>query len=147
MVCAGLAVAMCLATAGCGSWRWPGLGKDRAKKDGFEVVARNNRYSLTIAPSATDIVNMMLRIGFSEQQVIDLGEPLRNALTSSGAADIRRGKEVGVIFAVNQGDAIFITTRRGGTYIYDVRAGRFRLGEETQPPQPAPRSGAGAQSQ
>jgi hypothetical protein len=142
-VCIGLVLAMGFAAAGCGSLRWPGSGKSNRSSGDLEIVPRNNRYSLTVTPSADDIVTMMLKVGFSEQQIVDLGEKLRNTLASSGAAEVRRGKEVGAIFAVYTNDTIFITTRRGGSYIYDTRSGRFRLGDEAQSPAPTTPGGEG----
>ncbi len=144
--CAGLALAVCLGAAGCGSLRLPGFGKSKNSNAALEIIPKNNRYALTVTPSADDVVTMMLKIGFAEDQILALGENLRNALATQGAAEVRRGKEVGAIFAAYQNDTIFISTRRGGTYIYDVRNAEFRLGDETpprQPAAPAPASGQG----
>jgi hypothetical protein len=139
-MCAGLALAVCLGAAGCGSL----LGKSKSKNAAMEIIPKNNRYALTVTPSADDVVTMMLKIGFAEDQILALGENLRNALSTQGAAEVRRGKEVGAIFAAYQNDTVFISTRRGGTYIYDIRNARFRLGDETPPGQPAaPASGQG----
>jgi hypothetical protein len=120
-MCAGLALAVCLGAAGCGSL----LGKSKGNNAAMEIIPKNNRYALTITPSADDVVTMMLKIGFAEDQILALGENLRNALATQGAAEVRRGKEVGAIFAAYQNDTVFISTRRGGTYIYDIRNGRF----------------------
>jgi hypothetical protein len=135
---------LCLGAAGCGSL----FGKGNRSVAPLKIVPRNNHNSLTVPPSADDIVAMMLKVGFSEQQIVEMGETLRNALVSSGAAEVRRGKEVGAIFAVYKNDTIFIQTRRGGTYIYDVRNGRFQLGDQAQQPapsQPVPTEPAPAQ--
>ena len=133
-VVAGLALAVCLWAAGCGGL----LGKSKSSNAGLEIVPKNNRYALTVSPSADDIVTMMAKIGFPEDQILTLGENLRNALATQGGAEVRRGKEVGAIFAAYQNDTVFISTRRGGTYIYDLRNGRFKLGDENPPSQPAP---------
>jgi hypothetical protein len=146
-VCAGLALAVCLGAAGCGGLRLPGFGKSKNSNAALEIVPKNNRYALTVTPSADDIVAMMAKVGFLEGQILELGETLRNALATQGAAEVRRGKEVGAIFAAYQNDTVFISTRRGGTYIYDIRNGRFKLGDETPPSQPAPAPAAPAPGQ
>jgi hypothetical protein len=112
--------------AGCG------LGKAKATS-GLQIAPRNNRYALTRPLTADDIVTMMLNVGFSEKQTVELGESLRNALMFSGAAEVRRGKDVEAIFGVYENDCIYITTRRGGTSIYDVRRGQFGLGQGVAP--------------
>ena len=88
----GLALMLCLSTAGCGPWHWPRLGKAKAAS-GLQIAPRNNRYALTRPLTADDIVTMMLNVGFSEKQTVELGESLRNALMFSGAAEVRRGKD------------------------------------------------------
>jgi hypothetical protein len=140
-VVAGLALAVCLGAAGCGGL----FGKSKSSSAGLEIVPKNNRYALTVSPSADDIVTMMAKIGFPEDQILTLGESLRNALATQGGAEVRRGKEVGAIFAAYQNDTVFISTRRGGTYIYDLRNGRFKLGDENPPSQPAPAAPAPSQ--
>ncbi|MDH7600148.1 MAG: hypothetical protein QHH07_11030 [Sedimentisphaerales bacterium] len=89
-------------------------------------MARTNRLVLTL--SADDVVNIMLGIGFTPQQVLELGEGLRNALMLSGAAEIRLGKrQVQAIFRVESDDYIWIATHRGDIYVYDARLHRFGL--------------------
>ena len=132
----GLALMLCLSTAGCGPWRWPRLGKAKAASE-LQITPRNNRYSLTQPLTANDIVTMMLNIGFTETQTIELGESLRNALMFSGAAEVKRGKNVEAIFAAYENNCIYITTRKGGTSIYDVGRAQFGLGQGVTP-SPAP---------
>jgi hypothetical protein len=126
-VCVGLALTLCLSAAGCGSWRWPGSGT--SKSTALKIVPQNNRYSLTSPLTAKDVVTMMLHVGFSEKQILELGESLRNALMTSGAAQVKQGNKVGALFAVFENDCIYITTRASGIYIYDVRNGKFGLGQ------------------
>ena len=124
----GLVGLMGLTLAGCGQLHWPRLGKAN-QTSGLRVIPKDSRYGLTRIFTADDIVTMMLHVGFSEKQTFELGENLRDALASSGAAEIRRGKEVQAIFAAYENDCIFITIRTGATYIYEVRKGRFGLGQ------------------
>lgn len=92
----------------------------------MEVVPWTNRLVLTL--EADDIVNMMLGIGFTPQQVLDLGEGLRNALMQSGAAVIRLGNsQTQAIFRVEADNYVWIATHRGDIYVYDPIYHRFGL--------------------
>jgi hypothetical protein len=77
------------------------------------------------ALDADDVVRIMRQAAFSDQQIIDLGTDLRNALAAGGAAQIRVGKMVEAIFAVD-GPYLGVSSRRRGSFIYDPRTGRFR---------------------
>ena len=87
------------------------------------VVALNNQD--VVALDANDMVRIMRRAGLSDQQVLDLGTDLRNALASAGAAHVVCEKKVEVIFVVD-GDVVRATTRHRGTFIYDVKRRAFR---------------------
>lgn len=78
-----------------------------------------------IALSSDDIVRVMRRAGFSDEQIIDLGTDVRNALASTGASQVRVGKKVEAIFAVD-GDCLHGTSRLRGSFIYDMKTSRFR---------------------
>ena len=86
-----------------------------------------------IALGADDIIRIMRRAGFSDEQILQLGTDVRNALLLSGAAQVRLKDKVEVIFAVHD-DYVFITTRLRGSFIYDVKAGGFGL--RTASPEP-----------
>ena len=121
-VCAGVILLLCLSMAGCGNWRWPRLGTS-SSASGLQVVPRTNPSVLRLR--ADDIVTMMLGVGFTERQTKELGGDLHHALMTSGAAEIRAGKkQVEALFAV-RGDVVWIATRRGGTFPYNARSGRF----------------------
>lgn len=95
--------------------------KDTAK---FQVTPLSNQD--VVALSADDIIRIMRRAGFSDEQILQLGTDVRNALLLSGAAQLRLKDKVEVIFAVHD-DHVFITTRLRGSFIYDVKAGGFGL--------------------
>ena len=78
-----------------------------------------------VALSADDVVRVMRRAGFSDEQILEFGTDVRNGLASSGAAQVRVGKKVEAIFAVD-GNYLHGTSRPRGSFIYDMSTGRFR---------------------
>jgi hypothetical protein len=67
----------------------------------------------------------MRRAGFSDRQILEYGTDLRNGLAESGAVQIKIGKKVEAVFAVNlsESNCVYISTRLRGNFIYDVDAG------------------------
>jgi len=90
---------------------------------GIRVIALSNRDVLDLSPN--DVVELMRRAGFSDNQVLEYGTDLRNGLATSGAVQIKIGKKVEAVFAVNlsDGDCVFISTRLRGNFIYNVDTG------------------------
>jgi len=90
---------------------------------GIRVVALSNRHVLDLSPN--DVVEVMRRAGFSDNQVLEYGTDLRNGLAESGAVQIKIGKKVEAVFAINlnDGDYVFISTRLRGNFIYNVDTG------------------------
>jgi len=78
-----------------------------------------------VALDADDVVRVMRRAGFSDQQVIDLGTDVRNALASTGGAQVRVGRKVEALFAVD-GQYLHGSSRRRGSFIYDLATHEFR---------------------
>jgi hypothetical protein len=108
-------------TKGIGSLTTGSSSKRAAE---LQVVPLSNQD--VIALGADDIIRIMRRAGFSDDQILQLGTDVRNALLLSGAAQVRLKDKVEVIFAVHD-DYVFITTRLRGHFIYDVKAGGFGL--------------------
>jgi hypothetical protein len=97
---------------------------------GFKIVALSNQN--VVALSADDVVQVMRRAGFSDEQILKLATELCNALLYSGAAQVRLRDKVEAVFAVH-GDYVFITTRLRGSFIYDVKKrGWVKLGATPQ---------------
>ena len=117
ILCA-LAVSLCALLMGCRPIKWPEMGRP---SEGLQVVGLSNRD--VAALSSDDIVRIMRRAGFSDEQILKLGTELRNALLTSGAAQIKKG-QVEAIYAVH-GEYVFITTRLRGSFVYDLRRGKF----------------------
>jgi hypothetical protein len=83
-----------------------------------QVLPISNRE--VAALSAEDVVQVMLRAGFSDEQILQLGTDLRNELARSGAAQINVEDKVEAIFAVN-GDYVYVSSRLRGSFLYDLR--------------------------
>jgi phage FluMu protein gp41 len=72
------------------------------------------------AISAHDLAEAMLRAGFSREQILRDGPAVRNALATSGGAQLRSGKMVEALFAVH-GDRLYVTSRTRGTFVQPLR--------------------------
>jgi len=129
-------VPLALEVAGCHGGvkpvEWSELGSESKPKkqskqnqQGLYIVARSGREVAKLRPD--DIVRIMQRVGFSDDQILDLGTDLYNALLLSGAADVYYGKSHEMIFAVNN-QQVQIQSRSRGSFLYDVANGRFVIG-------------------
>ena len=92
-----------------------------------KIVSVDNRE--VAALSAEDIVRVMLRGGFTNEQILELGTELRNKLAFSGAAQINEGDKVQAILAVNNG-YVYVSSRQRGSFIYDLRKKPVRLSRQ-----------------
>jgi len=92
---------------------------------GFEIIPLNHQEVLTL--SSDDIVRVMRRAGFSDNQILEYGTDLHDALSRSGAAQVKISKKLQAVFAIN-GDSVYISTRLRGNFIYNVKTGW--VGEE-----------------
>jgi hypothetical protein len=72
------------------------------------------------AISAHDLAEAMLRAGFTREQILRDGPAVRNALATSGGAQLRSGKLVEALFAVH-GDRLYVTSRTRGTFVQPLR--------------------------
>jgi hypothetical protein len=90
---------------------------------GIRVIPMANRSVLAL--SSDEVVNIMRRAGFSDNQILEYGTDLRNGLAESGAVQIKIGNKVEAVFAVNlsEGNCVYISTRLRGNFIYDVDSG------------------------
>ena len=82
------------------------------------VIPAGNRQ--VAALSADDIVRVMRRAGFPDEQIEQLGPELRDALAFHGAAGIRSGEHNEALFLVD-GYFIYVAVRGRGGFFYDVR--------------------------
>lgn len=64
---------------------------------------------------ADDLAIAMVRAGFSRGEILKHGPDLRNALATSGSAQMRNGGKVSALFAVF-GNQLYVTSRSRGTF-------------------------------
>ena len=93
---------------------------------GLEIFPLNNQDVLTL--SSDDIVRIMRGAGFSDNQILQYGENLHLALSQYGAAQIKIRRKLEAVFAVN-GDAVYISTRLRGNFIYNTKTGWVGSGQ------------------
>lgn len=107
-----------LVSGGCG-----GLFK-RSPDESLQlrVVPQENKDQADL--SAEDILRVMERVGFSDEQILQVGPELHRALQTAGAAEIKLGKKTEMAFGIN-GERLFITSRTRGTFVYNITSGRF----------------------
>lgn len=100
-----------------------GIGGCSRSSTGIRVIPLSNRSVLALSPD--DVVEIMRRAGFSDRQILEYGTDLRNGLAESGAVQIKIGKKIEAVFAVNlsESNCVYISTRLRGNFIYDVDAG------------------------
>jgi len=89
---------------------------------GLEVVPLHYEGQDVLILSSDDIVRVMRRAGFSDNQILEYGTDLHSALAHSGAAQIKIRRNLEAVFAIN-GDAVYISTRLRGNFIYNVKTG------------------------
>jgi hypothetical protein len=117
---------LALEVVGCNGWirpvDWSNLSPEkRAERSPFRVVPKQHRQVATLSPD--DIVRIMERIGFADEQILELGTDLHNALRFSGMAAITYHKETLAIFAAD-GDYVRIRSR-SSEFNYQISQGQF----------------------
>jgi hypothetical protein len=98
-------------------------GCARSSSTGIQVIPVGNRSVLALSPD--DVIEVMRRAGFSDRQILEYGTDLRNGLAESGAVQVKIGKKVEAVFAINlsEGKCVYISTRLRGNFIYNVDSG------------------------
>ncbi|MBN1360256.1 MAG: hypothetical protein JW993_06680 [Sedimentisphaerales bacterium] len=131
-----LLIPAALALTGCQARpvEWPELGQERSSPATSTV--RRSRSALRIEPvvgqevadlSPDDVVRVAKRIGFTDQQVLDLGADLHNALLLSGAARVLVRDRVEALLRVHGGH-VLISSRTRGNHVYNLARGGWGVG-------------------
>ena len=104
------------------------IGCGGSSRSGIQVIPLSSRSVLEL--NADDVVWVMRRAGFSDQQILEYGPDLRDGLAQSGAVQIKVGNKVEAVFAINldHGPCVYITTRLRGSFIYNAQLGGWAGG-------------------
>jgi hypothetical protein len=70
--------------------------------------------------SAYDLAEAMLQAGFTPEQILKDGPQIRNALATSGGAQVRYNHLAEAMFAVH-GQVLYVTSRTRGTFTQPLR--------------------------
>lgn len=80
------------------------------------VVATPSEH--VIALHADDVVLLMQRSGFSNEEILELGTSVRNNLARTGGARVHIEETAEAIYSVYDG-VVHAATRRRGSFVYD----------------------------
>lgn len=119
-----LLVVLAVEASGCNDGlkpRWPAFGHKEQSKD-LQVEQRVGGQAVDL--KADEIGRILRRIGLPDEQILRLGQNLRDAIRATGAAAIAGGGQLQVMFAVNE-DHLFVQSRSQGSFIYDLKEKRF----------------------
>ena len=67
--------------------------------------------------NAEDVVHAMRRAGFTDEQIVELGPAVRNALAVQGGARIRGGRFTDALFIASNGD-LYGASKEHGSFRY-----------------------------
>jgi hypothetical protein len=126
-----VALLAALALTGCqaqpAEWSELGYGGERQQKQrrqgSIRIVPQSNREVADLSPD--DIVRVMRQMGFADEQILELGPDLHQALLVSGAARVLHKEQPKAYIAVN-GTQVYIGSAAGGSIlIYDLGYSQF----------------------
>lgn len=76
--------------------------------------------SRTAALEAAQVVQVMRYAGFSDEQILESGTDVRNAISQAGGANIRIGDRTEALLAV-EGQTLHVSSRSGGTQVISLQ--------------------------
>jgi hypothetical protein len=129
-IVAVLLIVLALEAFGCKAKpvKWAELGpgsqtqRQQPQQPTIRIEAQPNRDVADLSPN--DVVQIMRRIGFTDDLILALGTRLHDVLFQSGGAKVLDGKDVEALIRVN-GTQIYIGSRTRGNFIYDLAYGQF----------------------
>lgn len=68
---------------------------------------------------AEALATAMTRVGFSPEEILELGPGIRRSLTERGGAEARRSGELIALFSAF-GGRVYVTSERTGTFVIDA---------------------------
>jgi hypothetical protein len=89
---------------------------------GFRIEPLSNHDTAYL--SLKDIVGLMLRAGFPDDQIHLYGSDLRDVLAKSGAARVYNKNVEEATFTVDD-DCVYVISKSKGVFIYNLRKGLF----------------------
>ena len=87
-------------------------------ESGFRIKPLSNHDTAYL--SLQDVVGLMLRTGFSDDEIHLYGEDLRKVLAKSGAARIYINGEEEATFTVDD-NTVYVSSKSKGIFIYNLR--------------------------
>ncbi|MEX0655610.1 MAG: hypothetical protein WD534_14080 [Phycisphaeraceae bacterium] len=107
------------------------LGGCQSAQEPARVSAMSTSH--TAALDAPQVVRIMRYAGFSDEQILDLGTDVRNAVAQAGGANIRIGERTEALLAV-EGQTLHVSSRSGGTQLINLQTGRIVDGATAEKP-------------
>ncbi len=86
------------------------FGINGCSNTGYEVVPLHNHEVATL--SVEDLVFIMMKAGFTDEQIHEFGPEIRDALATSGATQVRLNGIVQTTFTID-GGCVFVSSPRG----------------------------------
>ena len=125
-----LLAALATAAIGCQAQpaEWPELGGTTVLKRqpgrGLRIVPQRNRSVAQL--NAGDVIAIMRAIGCTDEQILDLGPDLRDALGMAGGARLMLDNKTRAIFRVDDRH-VFVMLASEGVFVYDLVRHQFGL--------------------
>lgn len=90
---------------------------------GIQIIPLSSSSVLTLG--ADDLIEIMRRAGFSDEQILEYGPDVRSGLAQSGAVQVRVNNRVELVMAINRdrGDCVYISSSSRGNFIYNMNSG------------------------
>jgi hypothetical protein len=126
---------LALGVAGCGKLKpaeWLPFHKHKEQpvmSARLQVVQRTGGQAANV--TADDVVAVLRQIGLGNDQIVEFGPPVYEALRASGAAAMVNGKQTEILLAISDG-YVWVQSRVQGSFIYDLED--HKIG--TLPPMP-----------